>query len=398
MGDKSLEIPPIVGKDIGKNEVLRARCAKRGGVWAGTYGDVAMRLICPNCDAEYEVDAAAIPDGGRDVQCSACGHSWFQLPPGALAEKEDEAALFDPPVDVTAPEEPPSEEEAVPGHPAEASSPEPEGEAAGEAVPPAKVGRSLDESLMAVLRDEAERESAARRAEGVGLETQTEMPLAGSTPTGSAQASADETVGETASKAAAETAAETTSETAAKTADEVAARTPADSADEPAAGASPELGPATAAMRKIAKLRGQAVAPPAGPAEAESGADSGSDSAAPAEEGSARRERLPEIDEINSTLRAASEKRRVDEGAVAHTIKQARAPRGGFRGGFLTVMVLVILGAALYIAAPFVADRVPALQPALMAYLHAVDGLRIGLDALVGELSTWVKDVTGGKS
>ncbi|MEN9850001.1 MAG: zinc-ribbon domain, partial [Pseudomonadota bacterium] len=27
-----------------------------------------MRLICPNCDAEYEVDASAIPDTGRDVQ------------------------------------------------------------------------------------------------------------------------------------------------------------------------------------------------------------------------------------------------------------------------------------------------------------------------------------------
>ena len=40
-----------------------------------------MRLICPNCDAEYEVDASAIPYDGRDVQCSNCGHAWFQLRP-----------------------------------------------------------------------------------------------------------------------------------------------------------------------------------------------------------------------------------------------------------------------------------------------------------------------------
>ena len=40
-----------------------------------------MRLICPNCDAEYEVDASVIPEAGRDVQCSNCGHTWFQMAP-----------------------------------------------------------------------------------------------------------------------------------------------------------------------------------------------------------------------------------------------------------------------------------------------------------------------------
>ena len=44
-------------------------------------GTERMRLICPNCDAQYEVDDDAIPDGGRDVQCSNCGHAWFQLRP-----------------------------------------------------------------------------------------------------------------------------------------------------------------------------------------------------------------------------------------------------------------------------------------------------------------------------
>ncbi|MCT4373539.1 zinc-ribbon domain-containing protein, partial [Yangia mangrovi] len=40
-----------------------------------------MRLICPNCGAQYEVPVDAIPAGGRDVQCSSCGHTWFQLHP-----------------------------------------------------------------------------------------------------------------------------------------------------------------------------------------------------------------------------------------------------------------------------------------------------------------------------
>ena len=40
-----------------------------------------MRLICPNCEAQYEVPDNAISMEGRDVQCSSCGHTWFQLHP-----------------------------------------------------------------------------------------------------------------------------------------------------------------------------------------------------------------------------------------------------------------------------------------------------------------------------
>ncbi len=39
-----------------------------------------MRLVCPKCHALYEVDDSAIPPDGRDVQCSNCGHTWFQSP------------------------------------------------------------------------------------------------------------------------------------------------------------------------------------------------------------------------------------------------------------------------------------------------------------------------------
>ena len=44
-----------------------------------------MRLTCPNCDAQYEVDEAVIPEDGRDVQCSSCGHTWFQASAASLA-------------------------------------------------------------------------------------------------------------------------------------------------------------------------------------------------------------------------------------------------------------------------------------------------------------------------
>ncbi|MEL7204552.1 MAG: zinc-ribbon domain-containing protein, partial [Pseudomonadota bacterium] len=36
-----------------------------------------MKLTCPNCAAQYEVPDEVIPETGRDVQCSACGDTWF---------------------------------------------------------------------------------------------------------------------------------------------------------------------------------------------------------------------------------------------------------------------------------------------------------------------------------
>ncbi|MBB1497453.1 zinc-ribbon domain-containing protein [Paracoccus sp. MC1862] len=39
-----------------------------------------MRLICPRCNAQYEIDAGAVPLAGRDVECSACDHVWRAMP------------------------------------------------------------------------------------------------------------------------------------------------------------------------------------------------------------------------------------------------------------------------------------------------------------------------------
>ncbi|MBR9865365.1 MAG: hypothetical protein GYB24_18215, partial [Rhodobacteraceae bacterium] len=37
-----------------------------------------MRIVCPRCVAQYEVDEAAIPESGREVQCANCDNIWFQ--------------------------------------------------------------------------------------------------------------------------------------------------------------------------------------------------------------------------------------------------------------------------------------------------------------------------------
>lgn len=54
-----------------------------------------MRLTCPNCGAQYEVPDDVIPEEGRDVQCSNCGDTWFQQPLGHDENAETSAPSND---------------------------------------------------------------------------------------------------------------------------------------------------------------------------------------------------------------------------------------------------------------------------------------------------------------
>ena len=40
-----------------------------------------MRLICPSCDARYEVPVGLIGEKGREVRCTNCDHLWYVPPP-----------------------------------------------------------------------------------------------------------------------------------------------------------------------------------------------------------------------------------------------------------------------------------------------------------------------------
>jgi predicted Zn finger-like uncharacterized protein len=45
-----------------------------------TQGGRAMHVICPECDARYDVRSDLIPAGGREVECSACAAVWEERP------------------------------------------------------------------------------------------------------------------------------------------------------------------------------------------------------------------------------------------------------------------------------------------------------------------------------
>lgn len=337
-----------------------------------------MRLVCPNCDAKYEVPEDAIPDAGRDVQCANCSHAWFQIrartasaavvtkqpdpdpepvakPVASPAATEPEPTAVEPPVGVeTAVEaEAPAESAVSTGKsraagkgavpPAETPPPEveppevepmaaisrPDGNAfipesvtpepalqsvsaevepghvleawpemAEESDPaPPIAARAVDEGVLTILREEAEREAKARRADGQPHENQPDLGV--------------------------------------------------------------EAAPA-------ARKKGAAKKSVPEPVEAA--------------KSSARRDLLPDVEEINSTLRPSDlpEAEFFGDPEVV-----ARDGRGAFRSGFLLVLSAAILGGAIYIASAWLANLIPAIEGPLRAYVGLIDGVRLSLDSLM---------------
>jgi len=93
---------------------------------------------------------------------------------------------------------------------------------------------------------------------------------------------------------------------------------------------------------------------------------------------------LPDVEEINQTLRASSERREIS--SVQADLDDDDEERGGFGRGFILTILLFAIGAALYIFAPQVADTVPALQSAMQSYVALVDQARVALDGLVANV------------
>ncbi len=267
-----------------------------------------MRLICPNCDAQYEVDDSVIPSEGRDVQCSSCGHTWFQKSAAQL-EADGETPVDAPKQDTkqetdVAPETT-DESETIS---AEASETTDQSDEASESDKDSDdhepAPRKTDESVLGILREEAAREAAARAKEAKG--TQDPEPKAG---LDLSKTSSD---------------------------------TPSDVS--------------------IASAKPHPDSQPT----AESGA-------------SAHRDRLPDIDEINSTLRAATDS--LDE--TAEDDEAQPSGRRGFRIGFSLVLILATLGLLVYIFAPDIVQRFPESEPYMASYVEQVNNLRDWLDQMM---------------
>jgi hypothetical protein len=103
----------------------------------------------------------------------------------------------------------------------------------------------------------------------------------------------------------------------------------------------------------------------------------------------ARRDLLPDVEEINSTLRPSEVQ--ADSDAPDFVAPPPQAPRG-FRSGFLSLMTIAILAAALYLVAPRLADMIPALAGPLETYVSFIDSLRLGLDGVMRSATVAISD------
>ena len=264
-----------------------------------------MRLICPNCGAQYEVADDVIPTGGRDVQCSNCGHTWFEQPGASVAAELGSEA--------ETPTEPSPEPIPEPTSGPDVA-PIPEPEPVREAPKP----REMASDVTDILRQEAEYEKCAREADKNTIETQPDLDLSHDPDEGRRSREARE---------------------------------------------------------RLARLRGEPENANADAVSAAVGAAMTQDANAP------RRELLPDIEEINSTLRPDN-----TANAAVNYDADTERPRGGFKRGFMYVVIIALVALAIYVFAPQISAAVPQVEPYLTSYAEWVDGLRILLDRKLQQL------------
>ena len=284
-----------------------------------------MRLTCPNCGARYEVDEAMIPPEGRDVQCSNCTTTWFQ--PGLQQSGDDPAEPAPPP-------EPPSPAHREPTRPIPVS----------EARPTTR--RELAPEVRDVLREEAEREAELRRREGELPEHQDEMPL-------QAPEDPDLQDGDDVRSAIG---------SLLSSADEIG-----DLEDAPRERA-----------RDTAAARYNGADDVDDALEAQIAAAAGAGAAA-----GSRRDLLPDIEEINSTLRA-TESRSASDPDVSDIDTMVERPRRrtGTRLGFALVILVFAGLIGVYANAGRIAEALPQVEPALDGYVTQVNRLRLWIDEI----------------
>lgn len=279
-----------------------------------------MRITCPNCLAQYEVDTKLLPADGREVQCSACNHIWFQ-PAGPAKPRpprprntEDNAPLSSG-IRMTSKEPPALAEPAAPRNLPVISPTAPDNkDGSAQPTPPTRAqpaARKLDPAVADVLRQEAEFEAAQRQREASGgLDIQPELGLMGGPWPTQAKATPPDPMRDTAPK--------------------------------------------------IVSREGVSAADGAHPAQ-----------------------NFPDIDDISASLEPLSETRKHPDGAEFSLPETASQRQRSFLRGLAIPLLTAALLVGLYLAAPLLAQLAPIVEPALGAYTGMVDNLRVALVSMI---------------
>jgi len=294
-----------------------------------------MRLTCPNCDAQYEIPDDVMPENGRDVQCSNCGTTWFQAHPNAIDVNDE---LEDDGDDEIVQTKAPAARRAEPEFDdldADELEDEPDDE-------PDTVDEEEEEDVAPARRPlssnvadilKQEAEMEARARRGASAGAMESQPDLGLQDINTAQE---------------------------------AAKRSRDAQD------------------RMARMRGEDLD--------EGTLDEDDTNVAT----NSRRGLLPDIEEINSTLRSSSD--RTADGDPTELANAEVREKRGFRRGFAVMVVLFALLALLYVAAPALAKAVPTLDPFLTTYVATVDTWRMWLNGQMTALLEWVNAAASGAS
>ena len=119
--------------------------------------------------------------------------------------------------------------------------------------------------------------------------------------------------------------------------------------------------------------------------------------AAMAKAAGSRRELLPDVEEINSSLRASSDRDGAGEVDADYVDQELEQPEKRKSGRFIfRLMVLIfVLGVLVYVFAPQIVEYVPLAEPYLVQYVDWANGLRTQVNGYVGSAMEWVNGMIG---
>ncbi len=332
-----------------------------------------------------------IPAAGRDVQCSNCSTTWFQ--PGPRADEPEAAKEASADGAPTPPAPPAPDPEPDPDRQPEPPDPAPEPDAVEAAEPEARPDPEPEAEAEPEIDPDPEDEPDSEATAETETDPEPEAAPEPTEPDEEDGPEASDSIADTDAEAEAEAEAEAPSTPQRREVDSAVAGILREEAEREArlrrAEAEPERvetqdemplesASGTARSRRLADLEA-----------AEDAFDTSQIEAAVATAAAAsRRELLPDIEEINSSLRATGDRREGEEDATdADTVGSGARRRSQSRRGFIIVLLLVAIATLAYVYAADIAEAVPQVAPYLERYVEAINNARFWLDDMARSLA-----------
>lgn len=295
-----------------------------------------MELICPSCEARYQVPDASVGEKGRQVSCMNCGHSWHAFPPLVLGSSAAPPTTASPGIDWQTPPRPGRPQASGLSY----ADPEPATKPVRDPEPP-RMDQSRSEQLAEIREMLAEVQSEERAAAAL-------VP--------------DEDDGRTHLAPAPKPDPESRHQTAA------------------ASSGTETDGPPAAAER--GRSLGEEI-------EIEDDDDEdANDGVDPLRRRMAMHDRhtAREQTDVNRLRRRHDRRARRQKRAQA-------AGSGAFLTGFLLVVIIAAAMTALYVLKPQIIARMPGTEPMLNQYAETIDGLRVNAHERFESVRGWFNDL-----